>query len=185
MPLPSSTLTRAFGGPFLYEYDVDASFIAPDRFHFTISTSDVSGVDIIAIGQQVWQKIEGMWQLQAQPADIPYQPIPLCEAILPELNLAQAEPQPEEIDGVKTVHYAFLKNPSPQGVGKVFGVGSDMALLVKKLDVGLWLSEDGNQLVRLEFSGRGLYSDGRLLMVHVVLDVRDVNGGDISIEPPA
>ena len=185
LPQPSGTVTRAFGGPWLYQYDVEASVVTPDRFHFTITTTDIPRFGMIAIGQEAWQETDGTWQPQAQPPSIAYQPIPVCEAILPELDLSKTEPQPAEIDGLKTVHYTFPKNPSPQGVAKVFGEGSDMDVLIRTLDVGLWLSEDGDQLVRLEFSGKGLYSDGRPLMVHVLLDVRDINGEDIKIEPPA
>jgi hypothetical protein len=184
LPPPSATVARAFGGPFLYQYDVEASVITPDRFRFTITTTDVPSVSIIAIGQEVWQETDGTWQPQTQPPSIPYQPIPVCEAILPELDLAQAAPQRENIDGLDTIHYSFPKNASPQGVAAVFGEGSDMALLIKTLNVNLWLSGDGANLVRLEFEGKGLYSSGRPLMVHVVLDVRDINDKDIKIEPP-
>ena len=184
LPQPSATVTRAFGGPWVYQYNVDASVVTPDRFHFTITTTDIPSFGIIAIGQEVWQETDGTWQPQPQPPSIPYQPIPVCEAILPELDLAQAEPQREEIDGLETIHYTFLKNASPQGVAKVFGESSDMDLLIKTLDVNLWLSEDGDELVRLEFQGKGLYSDGRPLMVHLVVDVRDMNSEDIKVEPP-
>jgi len=83
-----------------------------------------------------------------------------------------------------TIHYAFLENASPQGVAKVFGENSEMALLIKTLDVGLRLSEDGEELVRLGFQGKGLYSDGRPLMVHLVLDVRHINDDGIKVQPP-
>jgi hypothetical protein len=86
-------------------------------------------------------------------------------AILPELDLSQAEPETEDIDREETLHYGFVGNAAPQGVGKVFGVGSDMDLLVNTLDVDLWLSDDGDELVRLDFRGKGLYSDGRPLML--------------------
>jgi len=184
LPLPSSTRTRAFTGPFLYQVDVDASVVTPDRFHFTITSTDTPPFGIIVIGQDIWREIEGKWELTNQPVSILYQPIPVCEAILPELNLAQAEPQREEIDGLETIHYSFLKNASPEGVAKVFGENSDMALLIKALDVDLWLSADGEKLVRLDFKGKGLYIDGRPLMVHLVLDVRDINDESITVEPP-
>jgi hypothetical protein len=184
LPLPSPTLTRAFGGPFLYESNISASVVSPDRFHFTITTTDAPAFEVIAIGQEVWQQVGGTWEAQPLAAEIPYQPIPVCEAILPELDLSQTEPQREEVDGLETLHYNFLKNASSQGVAKVFGENSDMDLLINTLDVDLWLSDDGEELVRLEFQGKGLYSDGRPLMVHLVLDVRDINDKDIKVEPP-
>lgn len=183
LPLPSATLTRPFTGPFIFQYDVEADVVAPDRFAYTITTAGAEPFGVVVIGQETWTQLEGNWQV-AQPLTIGYQAIPICEAILPELDLSQAEPEREEIDGVKTLHYSFARNASPEGVAKVFGPGSDMDVLINTLDVDLWLSDDGDELVRLEFQGKGLYSDGRPLMVHVVLDVRDINDKDIKVEAP-
>ena len=183
LPLPSATLTRPFTGPFLFQYDVEAAIVAPDRFAYTITYSGGPPYRVIVIGQQTWAETDGSWQA-TQPMSIGYQAIPICEAILPELDLSQAEPEREEIDGVKTLHYSFPRNASPEGVAKVFGPNSDMDILVNTLDVDLWLSDDGDELVRLEFQGKGLYSDSRPLIVHVVLDVRDINDKDIKVEAP-
>ncbi len=158
--------------------------VTPDRFHFTITSTDTPAFGIIAIGQEVWQQINGTWQAQPLPEGIPYQPIPICEAMLPELDLSKVEPQPETLDGLESLHYVFPKNASPKGLAGVFGENSDMAVLIKAIDVDLWLSSDGANLVRLELSGKGLYSDGRPLMVHLELDVRDINDKDIKVEPP-
>ena len=183
MPLPSPTLTRPFTGPFTFQYDVEADVVAPDRFAFTITTAGAEPFGVVIIGQETWSQFQGAWEV-SQPVSIGYEAIPICEAILPELNLSQAEPKTEDIDGVKTLHYSFARNASPEGVGKVFGPGSDMELLIHTLDVDLWTSTDGNELVRLEFQGKGLYSDGRPLTVHVVLDVRDINDDSIKVEAP-
>ncbi len=184
LPLPSPTRTRALGGYFRYDYDIEGTFASPDRFRFDIATTDAPRYGIIAIGQEVWQQINGTWQAQPLPAGIPYQPIPICEAMLPELDLSKVEPQPETLDGLESLHYVFPKNASPKGLAGVFGENSDMAVLIKAIDVDLWLSSDGANLVRLELSGKGLYSDGRPLMVHLELDVRDINDKDIKVEPP-
>jgi hypothetical protein len=183
LPLPSPTLTRPFTGPFLFQYDVEGTIVAPDRFAYSITTAGGAPFGVVVIGQETWAQFDGNWQV-SQPVSIGYEAIPICEAILPEIDLSQAEPEREEIDGVKTLHYSFTRNASPGGVGKVFGVGSDMDLLVNTLDVDLWLSDKDSALVRLEFQGKGLYSDGRPLMVHVVLDVRDINSKDIKVEAP-
>lgn len=183
-PLPSPTLTRPFTGHFLFQYDVEASVVAPDRFAFTITTAGAPPFGIIVIGQETWVEFEGTWRPSAEPPSVPYQPIPVCQAIMPELDLSKVQPEPEEIDGVKTLHYRFPRNPSPEGVPKIFGTGSDMDLLINALDVDLWLSEEDSALVRLEFQGKGLYSDGRPLIVHLLLDVRDINDKDIKVEAP-
>ena len=184
LPLPSPTLTRPFTGPFLFQYNVDAAVVMPDRYSYTVATEGAEPFGIITIGQDTWTQLNGQWQVGAQAVSIGYEAIPICQAILPELDLSKLDPKPEDVDGQASLHYTSVGNASPQGVGKVFGVGSDMDLLISTLDVDLWLSKKDNALVRLDFQGKGLYSDGRPLMVHVVLDVRDINDKNIKIEPP-
>ena len=183
LPLPSPTLTRPFTGPFLFEYSTEADVVAPDRAAYLLTTSGSDPIHAVVIGQQTWILFGEAWRA-AEPLSIPYQAIPICSAILPELDLSRAQAQSEDIDGMKTRHYSFARNASPEGVGKVFGVGSDMDLLVSTLDVDLWVSEDDGALVRLEAHGKGLYSNGRPLMASVVLDVRDINDGNIKVEAP-
>jgi len=185
LPLPSSTRTRDFGAdPYFHGYAVDASFVAPDRYHFKITATGDRPFGVIVIGSQLWWEIDGVWQTINQPLAVSYQPVGVCEAILSELDLGQAEPQREEIDGLQTIHYSFPKNSSPSGMAKVFGENSDAALLIPAPDVDVWLSEDGQRLVRLQLGGKGLYSDGRPLIVDLVLDVRGINDESITIEPP-
>ncbi len=185
MPLPSSTLTRDFGAePFSDEYVVDGSVVAPDRHYFKITATGGEPFGAIVIGSQLWWEEGGVWEARSGPLAVSYQPPGVCQAILSELDLGQAEPQREEIDGLQTIHYSFPKNPSPSGMAQVFGENSDAALLVPAPDVDVWLSEDGQELVRLELGGKGLYSDGRLLIVRLVIDVRDINDESITIEPP-
>ena len=185
MPLPSSTLTRDFGdSPFFNEYVVDGSFVAPDRRYFNVTATGDDPFSAIVIGSQLWWGEGGVWEARGGSLTVSYQPAGVCAAILSELDLGQAEPQREEIDGLSTLHYTFPKNPSPSGMTKVFGENSDAALLVPAPDVDLWLSEDGQELVRLELGGKGLYSDSRPLIVGLVIDVRDINDESITIEPP-
>jgi hypothetical protein len=185
MPLPSSTRTRDFGPePFFNEYTVDGSFVAPDRRYFKIAATGEDPFGVIVIGSQLWWEEGGVWEVRSGPLSVLYQPPGVCAAILSELDFGQAEPQREEIDGLPTLHYTFPKNPSPSGMAQVFGENSDAALLVPAPDVDLWLSEDGQELVRLKLGGKGLYSDSRPLIVGLVIDVRDINDESITIEPP-
>ena len=59
-----------------------------------------------------------------------------------------------------------------------------MDILLKKLDVDLWLSEKNNWPVRMNLSSSEVYGDGRELRVHLLLDIGDANSGDIRVEPP-
>ena len=184
-PTPISTITRDFGGPFLFEHTIETSFVAPDRFETLITTSLGEPTAIITIGRQVWVELAGSWRPSEQPYNIPYTPAVVCEAVLPDLDLSQAEPQEDKANDVKTLHYTFSQVSSEQAWAKIYGPGSDLAILLKKLDVDLWLAEEGNWPVRMELSSNGLYGDGRELRVHLLLDIRDANSGDIRVEPPS
>jgi hypothetical protein len=180
---PTTTLTREFNGPFLFEYNIDASFVAPDRAELNISGVG-SPFTMIVIGDQSWIQLAGEWQQSQQGSTVPYRPVDICEAILADLDLSQSQPEEEEINDVKTLHYTFTQVPSEQGMGRIFGMQSDMGILLKKLDVGLWLSEEDNSPVRIDVSSSGLYADGREMRAHILVDIRDANSTDIQVEPP-
>jgi len=181
-PTPPPSLTRDFQGPFSLEYIVDAAFVSPGSFDVQIS-GGVTPFRMIVIGSQGWIEFPEGWKA-TEPPLIPYQAPTVCEAIVPGLDLSQAEATEDEIDELKTLHYSFPKAAAQQSLSKIFGAGSDMDLLIHTLDVDLWLSDDDEELVRLEFQGKGLYGNGRPLMVHVVLDVRDINDDNVKVEAP-
>jgi hypothetical protein len=182
-PTPTSTITREFTGPFLFEYGIEGSFVAPDRFEASFSGAG-NPFAIIVVGDQAWLQTEGVWMPNPQ-ATIPYKPADICQAILTDLDLLQVEAQEEKINDVKSLHYAFPQVLSEQAMAKIFGAQSDMAILLKTLDVDLWLAEKGNWPVRIDTSSSGLYADGRELRLHLLLDVKDANSGDIRVEPPS
>ena len=84
----------------------------------------------------------------------------------------------------KTLHCTFSQVSSEQARAKIRGAGSDLDILLKKLDVDLWLAEKENLPVRIDTDGSGLCGDGRELRAHLLLDIRNANSGDIRVEPP-
>jgi hypothetical protein len=183
-PTPTSTITRDFGGDFLFEYTIETSFVAPDRFEASMTAKGEDSVAIITIGTQVWTLSPSGWILTEVPFTIPYQPPVICEAVLADLDLSAAEPQEEKVNNVDTLHYTFPEVRSEQAWAKIYGPGSDLDILLKELEVDLWLSEQDNWPVRMELSSSGLYGDGRELRVGLMLDIRDANSADIRVEPP-
>lgn len=184
-PTPISTITREFGGSFLFEYTIETSFVAPDRFEALMTADSGEPVAITTIGSQAWVQVEDSWRLVEQPYDVPYTPPIVCEGILPDLDFSQAEPQEETTNDVKTLHYTFPQVHSEEAWAKIYGAGSDLDILLKEIDVDLWLEEKDNWPVRMELSSSGVYGDGRELRVHLLVDIRDANSGDIRVEPPS
>lgn len=185
-PTPTSALTRAFTGPFAFEYDIDGSFVAPDRFQAWI-TGDGNSFGLIVIGSQSWIQTEpeGRWTPTTEPYQMPYKPLDICEAVLPDLDVSQAQPQEEKLNDVKALHYTFSQVHSEQAWAKIYGPGSDLDILLKKLDVDLWLAEKDKWPVRMEIRSSGLYGDERELRARILADVRDTNSDDIRVEPPS
>lgn len=183
-PTPTIALTPQYTAAVRFEYAIDAAFVTPDRTEAVITAGSEDSFMMIAIGDQAWVELAGNWRAAPAQTKIPYRPLDICEAVLFNLDLSQVEPQEEKVNDVKTLHYTFSQAPSPEAMAKIFGPGSDMDILIKTLDVELWLTEKDEYPVRLDIGGSGLYADGRELRVHVSIDVRDANSGDIRVEPP-
>jgi len=183
-PTPTSTITRNFGGHYLFEYTIETSFVAPDRFAALLTGDSGEPLAMIAIGALVWTEGPSGWKLDDEPFTIPYQPPVICEAVLADLDLSAAEPQEEKVNDVETLHYTFPGVHSEQAWAKIHGPGSDLDILLKELDVDLWLSEKDTWPVRMKLSSSGLYGDGRELRVDLLVDIRDANSADIRVEPP-
>lgn len=181
---PATAISRPYTGDFLFEYQIDADFVAPDRISALI---DSGGGDLpmIVIGEEVWTQMgEVGWTRPEPPPSLPYQPPDICQALLPELDLSSLEPREEEANDVKALHYTLPEVSAGQVLAKIFGSESDVTLVISKLDVDVWLAREDGWPVRMEISGSSLYGDGRELRVYLLVDIRDANSDDITVEPP-
>lgn len=186
---PSTPITRLITSPVILDYTIDASYVAPDRFDaMTIQkiyeTGEESELPIIVIGDRRWYKVADQWTEDPR-VPFAYRPSDICSAIFPDLKLSEAEPEKESVNGVDALHYSLPDVLSEQGMAQIFGAGSEMDILMKKLNVELWLAEDGGWPARMEIRSSGFLSDGTELKVDLTVDLRDVNSDDIKVEPPA
>ncbi len=140
-------------------------------------------MSVIIIGDQNWVHMGTAWNETVNPINVSYRPLETCNAVLPDLDLTQAEAQPEKWNDIDTLHYSFSQVPS-EAIATLFGAQSDMGILLKNIDVELWLAEDDSQLVRIEVQSSGLYADSRELRLRLVGDVKDANDDSIRVEPP-
>jgi hypothetical protein len=184
-PTATGTAVPESPAPRRFTYVIDASFVAPDRTEAVITTGSQTPLTMIAIGDQVWVQLAGNWRPTPEQAGVPYKPSDICQAVLPDLDLSQVEPQEEKVNDVNSLFYTFPQVSSPESMAQIFGPGSDMDILIKTLDVELWLAEKDGWPVRLDISGSGLYADGAELLLHLSMDTRDANSGDIRVEPPS
>jgi hypothetical protein len=183
-PTPVATLTRDIKERIYFEYNIDASFVAPDRVDAQINPGTGNPFGIIIIGDSRWMSLEGQWRESGPQAVVPYQPMDVCNALFPELNLDQTQGEKETVNNVSARHYAFPATPSGQAIATIFGATSDMAILMQTMNVEVWVAEKDGWPVRMDIQSTGLYADGHELRGHVRIELRDVNNKDIRVEPP-
>ncbi len=172
-----------FTGPFLWDYQVDADFVAPNRISVVITGGSTLPLPIILIGDQGWVQLEGSWMEQTDQV-IPYQARDICQALFPELDLSAVQPQSETVNDTATLHYSLSGVAKGQALAKIMGPDSDANYLIQKISVDIWLAEKGGWPARTEIRGSGFYADGRELRMELTIDVKDVNNKKIKVEPP-
>jgi hypothetical protein len=182
-PTPVSTITRDIQGAFYFDYNIDASFIAPDRLDAQISSGTTVPFEVIIIGDNHWVLMEEQWRGSPQ-TNVAYQPMDICNALFPQLNLDQAQGEKETVNGVAARHYVFPAMPSGETMATIFGAQSDMAILFQTMDAEVWVAEKDGWPVRMDIQGKGIYATGRELQTHIRVELRDINNKDIKIEPP-
>jgi len=173
---------HTFVGPFLFDYQVDADFVAPNRISAVVS-GGAFPLSIIVIGDMGWAEVDGRW-LERPREVIPYQPLDACRALFSELDLWAVQPQSETVNGTATLHYSLPGVAKGQALAKIFGPGSDEDYVIQKMSVDVWLTEKGGWPARMEIRGSGFYADGRELRMELVVDVKDVNNKKIKVERP-
>jgi len=188
LPTPSTTITRTIAHPVIFDYTIDASYVAPDRLDAMTTekvhaTGETRELPIVIIGDRRWYKLADSW-LEDPRVPLSYLPTDICSAIFPDLDLSQAEPGRESVNGVEALHYSLADVFSEQGMARIFGPGSEMDILLKRLNVELWLAEDGGWPARMKVRSSGFFGDGREFRVELTVDLRDVNSADIKVEPP-
>jgi hypothetical protein len=189
LPTPTAPITRHITSPVIFDYTIDASYVAPDRLDAMTTakihtTGEEQELPIVIIGDRRWYKLAGNW-VEDPSVPLGYRPRDICSAVFPDVDLSQAEPETESVNGVKALHYSLADVYSEQAMAQIFGAGSEMDILMKRLNVELWLAEDGGWPARMEIRSSGLLADGRELRVELTADLTDVNSEDIKVEPPA
>jgi len=183
-PTPVATITREIQGRYYFDYNIDASVVAPDRLDSQITAGTQDPFGIIIIGDQRWVSLAGQWTEANPQTVVPYQPMDVCNALFPELSLDQAQGEKETFNDVAARHYVFTATPSGQTIAAIFGATSDMAILMQTMNVEVWVAEKDGWPVQMDIQSNGHYINGRQLQAHVHIELRDINNKDIKVEPP-
>ena len=169
---------------FAFAQQLDGAVEQPDKLDVTVLTEGAEGeIRMIFIGDDKWVSL-GDQLNPAQDQPIPFPPVEMCDAILSGLDPTGVTPTPDTIEGVDILRYE-LEDVELGTAVQIWTAVSDMGRIVKKYAVTLALSKKDNVPVRMESIGVGTYPGGRTLTVELTLEIKDLNAGDIKVEPPS
>lgn len=181
------------GRPFFrFIIQVDGEVQEPDKINAvsreggSIPSSDPESDKgrTIAIGDEQWVFL-GRWVEQHRsPIAVPYVPVDACNAIAPDLSLADQPSTPEDVNGIASRRYQLEVPNEFFGRHVNFQRSSDAARLIETVSVDISVAEDGNYPTRLSVKGTGEYPDGPVLIAEVGYELSDLNASDIEIMPP-
>lgn len=162
----------------------EGSLVNPDRFDIVVKNEGQPDLGLIYIGEQLWTYLAGSWipSIGTEAASVSFPPGLVCNAMLSAPDFAAVVPVEEELKGEATRHYRFDRIEAATAA-VIFGNEGDFGRLNVVYELDVWLTEDGWP-ARLETRSEGNYPSGRKLFIEVSLEVRDVNGNDIEVEPP-
>ena len=158
------------------------AIINPDRIDMVLKT--VGGADVMLrwVEGQNWTNTDGNWLLAGEGQPVFFPPALVCDAAMNGLDLTGVTPSQETVGELEADHYRLEQAPL-QTAATLWDVQSDPGRLLKAFDVDVWLTGDGWP-ARLEVKSQAKYPSGRDFSMELSLEIRDVNSGDISIEPP-
>lgn len=185
VPAEGQPTPVATPAPEVFEYVVEASYQAPDRIQ-GLTGPPGNELPILAIGDERWYDLGGGWTQDPRLPPVRYQPITICRAIFPDLDLSVVEPQHEAMDKVEALHYHFDDVRSEEAIARIPAIGSGpLSEALKEFQVDVWLAEKDGWPVRVEFRSSGRIADGQKASLELSTELRDVNDKSIKVEPPS
>ena len=168
---------------FMLSQRFNGDFVAPDRFFIQFETPSQPGSQPLLttiIGDKQWVNPGGLWSEGVIPN--PFTPAAVCNAVIPELDLADVPFTTETVNGRETRHFR-IEGSTLRIIATLYGPESDMGRLLTTPSVDVWITGDGWP-AKLTIKGQAEYPSGRELLMEISLDVRDANANDIKVEPP-
>jgi len=169
--------------------DLEGAFVAPDRSH-TVAKGRLGDLELeeesITAGGLGWVKTGENWVggvPQFELGDL--SPGTLLSDLGPA-QLRLLKPSEETVNGVKSLRYSIGRGDieALSSLGAILGEDEALGELPEEFDIDLWLAEDAGWPVRVTMTARGAIDEGQEVSLDFSLDITDVNGPDIQIEPP-
>jgi hypothetical protein len=169
----------------LSDFQIEGAYVAPDRRQAILEFQG-DEVELRQIGDQSWERLGDAWgELEPGSGEIQdLTPRIVCEELVRNLapSLDESSAQPDSVNGVSASRYALTRADLTE-LGNLLGLAAG-ADLPDEFQVDIWFAEDGKWPVKLDVRSQTTDPQGQLGSVELSMELRDVNDGGISIEPP-
>jgi hypothetical protein len=169
----------------LSDFKIEGAYVAPDRRQAILEFQG-DEVELREIGDKRWERLGDAWgELDTASPDIQdLTPRVVCEELVRKLapSLDGGTSREETVNGVAAQRYNLTKADLTQ-VGNLLGLAAG-ADLPDEFEVTAWFADDGGWPLKLEVHSQTTDQQGQPGSVQLSMQLRDVNDGGISIEPP-
>jgi hypothetical protein len=169
----------------LSDFRIEGAYVAPDRRQAILEFQG-DEVELREIGDKRWERLGDSWgELDTTSPDIQdLTPRVVCEELVRKLapSLNDDTAQEEVVNGVAANRYA-LTRADLTALGNLLGLAAG-ADLPDEFQVNVWFADDGAWPLKLEVNSQTTDPAGQTGSVQLTMELRDVNDGGISIEPP-
>ena len=165
---------------------MEGAVIAPDRSSMEMTVGGHEFGSFVQIGSKSWMKVAGLTDWTEEPAsegsELLFSPMDFCETAEEDLSsaLSGLEGEKETVNGIETAHY-HLDQADLTFFQEFLGGSED---LPDEFNMDVWLAEDGDWPVRMNFAASGKDDNGQPLSFDISIEFKDFNDSSIKIEPP-
>jgi len=169
----------------LSDFSIDGAYVAPDRRQAILEFQG-DEVELREIGDKRWERLGDTWgELEPGSPEIEdLTPSVVCEEVVLDLasSLDRSSAQKEAVNGVSASRYS-LSEADLAELGELLG-GVAGADLPDDFQVDIWFADEGEWPLKLDVRSQTTDQQGLPGSVQLTMELRDINDGGISIEPP-
>jgi hypothetical protein len=168
---------------------MEGAIIVPDRSSMEMTVGGHEFGSFVQIGSKQWMKVAGLTDWTEEPASdesgMLFSPIDFCESTEADISsaLSGMKGEKETVNGIETVHYHIDKADLAL-LQDFLGSTEDLGDLPEEFTMDIWLAEDGDWPVRMNFAASGKDDNGQPLSFEISVEFKDFNDSSIKIEPP-
>lgn len=166
------------------DMQLEGAYVAPDRTQVVL-TFEGEQLEWRSIGERSWIRFGDEWEEEESAGnDDILTPQVVCDDIVKDLtgSLDGLASDEEIVNGIHTYHYSLGRDDIKQ-LPDVLG-GAGVTDVPEDMQFDIWLAQDGLWLMKIDFAATDTDEDGQPVALSLAMELRDVNGADVSIDAP-